>query len=364
LKFIPNTGHKAKELFDAVTDYLQSEGLSIEDCRGQSYDNASNMSGAYTGLQVRMKELNNKIEFIPCSASLNLVGENAAESCSEACKFFLLLQHLFNFFSASTSRWDILQKSMEKGSTSSTLKNLSSTRWSARDDACKTLKNQWTSVLDALNSIEMDSSQKSITRTEARGIISNLERLETAFMTQFWGFILERLNSTNKKLQEVNIDLSSVIELYDSLITLCETNRNSFDYFEDKAKELTSVNTYDFEQKRTKRRKLHYDEVRDTSSEFLMTGREHFRNDTFLVIIDTLIAELGKRRNAYVDINTKFKCIIQIQKLSLDDLRKAGEYLQSQYPEDIEETIIDELVHLKSHLMNVDPRITPTNPFF
>ena len=55
LEFLPNTGHKSEDLFNAVTDYFESNDLDIQNCRGQSYDNAFNMSGAYSGLQSRIK---------------------------------------------------------------------------------------------------------------------------------------------------------------------------------------------------------------------------------------------------------------------------------------------------------------------
>ena len=40
---------------------------TLKNCWGQSYDNASNMSGIYSGLQTLIKEMNNQshAEFIP-----------------------------------------------------------------------------------------------------------------------------------------------------------------------------------------------------------------------------------------------------------------------------------------------------------
>lgn len=49
LIFLLNTGHKSKDLTKAVFDFLESIDLDIQKCRGQSYKNASNMSGKYTG---------------------------------------------------------------------------------------------------------------------------------------------------------------------------------------------------------------------------------------------------------------------------------------------------------------------------
>ena len=56
--FLPTAGHKSDELEKAVKDTLDLEDIELSNCRGQSYDNASNMSGAYTGLQTRIKNLN------------------------------------------------------------------------------------------------------------------------------------------------------------------------------------------------------------------------------------------------------------------------------------------------------------------
>ena len=99
IKFIPNCGHKSEELTKIVLDTVEELTLNIKDCRGQSYDNASNMSGAYSGLQARIKQVNPLIDYVPCSAhSLNLVGTCAAECCSLAVQFFYTVQQLYNFF--------------------------------------------------------------------------------------------------------------------------------------------------------------------------------------------------------------------------------------------------------------------------
>lgn len=82
-------------------------------------------------------------------------------SCTEAVNFFDLLQNIYNFFSASTHRWEILNASV---------KSLSETRWSARDDACKSVNENWSLIINALNMIEHDEREKTATRSEARGI--------------------------------------------------------------------------------------------------------------------------------------------------------------------------------------------------
>lgn len=69
-------GHTAEKLAQSLLDFLKENGIDIKDCRGQSYDNVSNMGGKYRGLQARIKEINKNAEYIPCFPhSLNLVAK-------------------------------------------------------------------------------------------------------------------------------------------------------------------------------------------------------------------------------------------------------------------------------------------------
>lgn len=84
-------------------------GIDINNCRGQCYDNASNMSGTYKGVQARIKQINPLAEWVPCAAhTLNLVGVNSVNCCEETEQFFSFVQTLFNFSSKSTSRWQMI----------------------------------------------------------------------------------------------------------------------------------------------------------------------------------------------------------------------------------------------------------------
>lgn len=49
--FLPNVGHKGVEMETSVLDSLEKSQIAIRDCRGQAYDNASNMSGKYKGFR-------------------------------------------------------------------------------------------------------------------------------------------------------------------------------------------------------------------------------------------------------------------------------------------------------------------------
>ena len=85
VKFLPNQGHKAQEMFEGLMEFLTNNGIDIQNCRGQSYDNATPMSGRYNGLQAKVAAENPHAVWIPCAGhSLNLVGKAAAECCQAA----------------------------------------------------------------------------------------------------------------------------------------------------------------------------------------------------------------------------------------------------------------------------------------
>lgn len=75
LTFLPNCGHTGDATAKALLKFLGDHDINILDCRGQSYDNAPNMSGKYKGMQALILEKNKLSVFVPCCGhSLNLVG--------------------------------------------------------------------------------------------------------------------------------------------------------------------------------------------------------------------------------------------------------------------------------------------------
>jgi hypothetical protein len=51
LQFIPIDNHSEAQIAEVMLDFLSKHSIQITDCRGQSYDNAANMSGKYIGVQ-------------------------------------------------------------------------------------------------------------------------------------------------------------------------------------------------------------------------------------------------------------------------------------------------------------------------
>ena len=60
LKFVNIMSSSGENLANVLTEELDVLGIKIADCRGQLYDNASNMKGEHKGVKNRFLEINNK----------------------------------------------------------------------------------------------------------------------------------------------------------------------------------------------------------------------------------------------------------------------------------------------------------------
>ena len=96
---------KGYDIAELICKVLKEHEIQLKTCRGQGYDNGSNMAGSYNGTQAIVGEKNPEAVFYPCSPpSLYLCGVHAAESNAVVKSFFENNQKLYNLFSPSPLR--------------------------------------------------------------------------------------------------------------------------------------------------------------------------------------------------------------------------------------------------------------------
>lgn len=353
--FLPSTGHKGIDMAKAVQSYLKDIGINILDCRGQSYDNASNMSGKYQGMQSRLLEINPCATFIPCFGhSLNLVGTEAASSCSEAVSFFDLVQALYVLFTSSTSRHkklhDVLQ---EKNTVVSMPKKLSDTRWSCRADAVQALTKGYEDIMDLLLDMLEDDNEKADCRCTARGLHDRMARLETGIFAEFWKVLLERFNKSSKTLQSTKLNLNAASDVLKSLLEFVKEQRDRFNYFEEAGSLLSGTNVYTTQTKRKRRRNTRLDPLDyGQSTEADMSPKDEFRTKALFPCIDSLVACIEKRLLAYRDVADRFGFFIYLPNMNQTSVTEAATKLLSFYKDDLDDSFPYELLHFQ-HFVSV-----------
>ena len=197
LGFVEVTSPDAQRLVDTTKRFLQELGIDILKLRGQGYDGASVMSGAYGRVQRLIKDMcpSSHVPFVHCAShNLNLVINDAVKSIPQNEKFFTILQDVFNFFGSSLNRWRELQIESEKDSL--TLKKLCTTRWSSRINAVRAVRDRYTHILKVLTRISL-TSDKTSERNAASTLRKDLDSFEFIMFIVLWERILRAFNSSS-----------------------------------------------------------------------------------------------------------------------------------------------------------------------
>ena len=232
VKFIPTRGHTGHQLTNLLFEFIEDNGIRWKDLRGQSYDNASNMSGKYKSMQAIIKERNHQEEYIPCVAHfLNLVEKCAAECCQSAVHFFMFVQGLYVFFSALTHWWNPITDVL-KPLQCPTIKPLPDTLWEARYDALHAPRKGCQAVLQVLKAMCDDNDEKYQPKEKARGFASSMEKLKTGILFEVWSCIMERFHKTSQALQDSKMTLNRTTILIQGLHDIIQLLRSQFQKFE------------------------------------------------------------------------------------------------------------------------------------
>ncbi|XP_043288811.1 52 kDa repressor of the inhibitor of the protein kinase-like [Venturia canescens] len=166
LGFFSFSGKTAADISESILKQLEKDGLNIENCRAQGYDNAASMAGIHGGVQQKIKDINPKALFTPCANhSLNLCGVHSFGSVPSSLTFFGTLERLYSFFSVSTHRWEMLSQKVGKS-----VKRLSVTRWSAHHDAVNAVKGNVEQLVNTIQEM-CDPSKENLDTKSAASVL-------------------------------------------------------------------------------------------------------------------------------------------------------------------------------------------------
>ena len=286
---------------------LEENGLNFLDCRAQMYDNAAVMSGRVSGVQTRLCEKNPKAVFINCdNHSLNLAGVHAASVDPSIVTFFGTVQEVYNFFSASTTRWKKMAEKIKL-----TVKKESDTRWSAREAAVRAISVSYSELIELLQSINDNSDESPDTRGKAGSLLKNLLCLDFVCYLDFWNEILRKINVVHKRLQSPNMNLREAASDLDSLKQTLSDARDSMCQSAIQ-KGLEVADTWDIEtERRTRRRRRMAGEAAPDAGLSMKAEIERVMK----LAIDTLCQQIQGRSSRIRELNSQFGFLLDMKYL-------------------------------------------------
>lgn len=355
LGFLECKNKTGEGLTDLVLKALNDFNISINNCRGQGYDNGSNMKGKHSGMQNRIRCIEPRAFFVPCSShSLNLVVNDSARCSLDAVKFFDIVQNLYVFVSSSTNRWDIYKKNVA----GLTLKPLSDTRWESRIDALKPLKTSLGDIYEAL--IEISEDGNSEIKITAESLGNKIMEFQFICSILVWFDILEKINIASKYLQGTQINLSVGIQMLEH-VSKCLVQMRSDEKFNEylSAAEVIAI-ALDvpcrFPEQSSlrvrRKKKIYVDECPET----VLDPKLSFKVNFYYKILDQAISSLNERFDQLKDHNSLFSFLHNISDAGkVNNLKDLCNNLEFALSNNGSKDIIGE--ELYQELINISPLI-------
>ena len=322
LGFIPIDSSTGEFLTNTLLEQLEIMKISIQNMRGQGYDNGSNMKGKRVGVQKRI--LDSRAFYVPCnSRTLNLVVNDAALCCTEAVNIFSTVQEIYKFFSASTQRWKVLTNHV----TSLTVKPLSKTRWSSRIDAITPLKYQAGEIYDALFEISEDPTLDAFAKNTALSLAKKVKSYKFVYCLVLWYAILVKINAVSKTLQKVHLNISEATEQLKKVKVLLEKMRSDQGFQETLVDARELYEELEIEPKfplentirpRRKKRQSDYESADDP----ILNPETAFKSNVYFVILDSAIMAIKERFDLLYRHNEIFNFLYDVKKEDKNGLLK------------------------------------------
>ena len=293
----------AKSLCTYITSQLETVGIDIKDCIGQSYDGASVMSGRLSGVQKRVKEHVDWAIYVHCYAHrLNLVVIDSCKAVKYAADFFAQLQRLYVFMSGSFvhPKWLILQQELYPHEKAIELKSFSETRWSAQIAACHAVKNRFDVILALLEQIGEDTNRDRA--VEAQSILQMID-LKFVFCLEIFNEFLKEMKSASDCLQSTQMNANIACDLITNCLDFFREKRNEADCMKHVIASKDIVDEHGLSSNIMRRRTR---VPRRLEGDMVVTegiGRNEtshdvdvfLRNDIYYPVIDKAITELDAR---------------------------------------------------------------------
>ena len=200
----------------------------------------------------------------------------------------------------------------------------------------------------------MDDNETNKTKSDSSYLAKNIDALETAILCVLWHKILQRFHSSSKSLQRADMSLGSCVALYNGIKSFCQHLWDEFDTIEKDGLKLTTgiQKTYVSPNKRNRKTKKTFDyEGEDTGcTTALEDARESFRIGTYLPIINTLIAEVRRRKSVYCILQQNFNFFLNLNTWTICDIENAASKLLKVYASKLDSDFPSEVVHFAFHI--------------
>lgn len=344
---VPSTD--ADTLFNVVKDILVRFELPISNCRGMCFDGANNMSGVNSGLQKKIKGLENAALFIHCFAHvLNLLLKDAIEKVLVMRNFINMIKDLLTFLRASPKRF-LKFKNIESSSGPTTSSNgkpnlrpYCPTRWTVRVKSLKSVLSNYNEILMTLSQISVEETNES--GAKAAGLYKYLMKFDNFFLLRAAILLFERIETISVALQKKTMVFSEAVKLIENgreTIMALRDEENFEMIFNEVTSDAEKLKIEEPKLPRKRNLSMRKDSRPETASAFI-SPKKYYRK-IFFEILDQ--AEMGYRERFELN-NADLKYCMYAEKFILKKYDEDNDMGDEEGSTSSEESVGDKKEHL------------------
>ena len=201
---LPDT--KALTLFNVIKDVLVRCSLPIDNCIGQAYDGAANMSGVRNGVQALMKKEADHCLYVHCFAhSLNLCVQDVTKKCEllrNCMDFIFQLVQLIKFSLKRLNLFESVRKEITlshgESAVSPSLRTLCPTRWTVRHSAIDSILKNYQALMSTLEVVQQGHDEYA---AKGKGLLMQMESFDTFFSLKLAYLVFSAAEQFSTNLQ-------------------------------------------------------------------------------------------------------------------------------------------------------------------
>ncbi|KAJ8014412.1 hypothetical protein DPEC_G00039950 [Dallia pectoralis] len=169
-------------LFSCIKDIFLRLNIPIERIAGFCFDGAANMSGCFSGVQARLKELNPHSLYVHCSNhSLDLILQEAVREVSLVADTLNFVQGVSFVIRESSKRKQLYKSFFGCDEFAVNILGLCPTRWCIRDMSIKRVTAPYPTLLTTLHELKDDKSVREDSRAKIGGLYKQALKGRTNF---------------------------------------------------------------------------------------------------------------------------------------------------------------------------------------
>ncbi|CAM4983524.1 unnamed protein product [Rotaria socialis] len=219
----------AEAIVEVIFDILTRCGLNISDCRGQSYDGASSMSGIYGSVSDLVLKQQSKAFFVHCNAHcLDLAVHDLTNECPTISNCILFTKDIIDFVRRSPKRLSILKEiSNQLSMPYSNLASLCPTRWTRRAESYNSLLNNYELVQEALYTLIEEKGGPGI---KANGLHEQMNKFYFFFGLKLGYLLFSATEKLSRIIQSSSCCSQDVLSSAESVILYFERIRDDINF--------------------------------------------------------------------------------------------------------------------------------------